>query len=459
MRARHLLLFLPTAALLGGCAGAPLAGEQAARGQLARVGETLRPRAATPVLPQLRADSPPGEFVRYAVLNHPAVIAAYDDWRASIEAITPARSLPDPQFTFQADITDSLMTFMPGLMFDFMVPGKRAAMGREATAAGNVAYRDYVATVLRIATDARKAWVELTYVAEVDRLYGVTISAAEEALALANADYTTGRGMGNFEKQIRLQNLAAQHHAHHAAIVDRLVAARARFKAALGIGFAEADPSWPRPVFAVTALPSEDELWQRIRAANPALAKMRAMVDMAVASVDVARQGGTPDFSLGAMADLKASPLMVRPVASVTLPVWRDKISAAITAAEAHRDAALARVSAEELNLAAELAQMLYMVRESDRMLAYIDDTALPNLGHTFASLEAGVQSGMTSPSMISETRLMEIDLRHERLELLRNRENAAVDLVLLFAAVAPDGAPLLPGPVPASPEPAPASP
>ena len=100
-------------------------------------------------------------------------------------------------------------------------------------------------------------------------------------------------------------------------------------------------------------------------------------------------------------------------------------------------------MSAEQLNVAAELAQMLYMVREADRMLGYIDGTALPNFDRSYATLEVGVQSGMTSPVMIAETRMMAIDMRHERLELLRQRETAVVDLNLLVADVASTGAPL----------------
>jgi len=429
-------------ALLAGCAGAPLAAETAARDQVNRVGArlpaTARPGAARPALPELRVDSPPGEFVRYAVLNHPTVTSAYFDWRAAVEGIAPARALPDPQFIFQADITDALTSFMPGLMFDLMGPGKRSAMGREATAASEVAHRTFVAAVLRTAAEARKAWVELAYAGEVDRLYGSTIHAVDEALALANNDYATTRGMAGFDKQIRLENLAAEHHAHHAGVADRLVADRARFKSALGLASTDVDPPWPQPALAATPLPTEEELWRRAAAANPELANMRAMVDMAVAGVDVARQTGTPDIALGGMVDIKASPLLLRPTATVSLPVWRDKIAAIIAAAEARRDAAVARVSAGKLNLAAELAQMLFMVREADRMLAYIDGTALPNLGRGLAFAEAGAQSGMAAPAMISETRLMAIDMRHERLDQLRQRELAAVDLALLTAAVAP---------------------
>ncbi len=434
---------LLAAGLLAGCVSAPPA-ERAARTQLNQVGAELRPGTAQPALPVLTAHSPPGEFVRYAVLNHPAVLAAYYDWRAAVEAIAPVRALPDPKLTLEANIADTLMTFMPGLMFDIMNTGKRDAMSREAAAMSEVTHRTFVTAVLRTAAEVRKAWVELAYATAVGELYGTTIMAVEEALALANANYQTTRGMAGFDPQIRLQNLAAQHHAHHIAFADRFVAAQARFKSALGLLPTDPDPVWPRALLMVSPLPDADELWRLVRTANPELAKMRAMVDMAVAGATAARAAVTPDFTVGAMVDLLATPLMVRPSASVTLPVWREKIAGSIAAAEARREAAAARVGAEQLNLAAELAQMLFMVREADRMLAYLDDTALPNLARGVAFAEAGALSGMGNPGMISETRMMAIDLRHERLELLRQRETAAVDLALLTAAVAPAGTTLV---------------
>jgi len=449
MRSRRLTLSVAGAliasatAILVGCTSAPQSGEKSARTAVRDTGAALIEQEGRPALPVLQEDSSPDDYVHYAVLNHPGVAAAYYDWRASVEDIAPTRALPDPMLTFQADVVNTLMGFMPGLMFDLMGPSKRDAMARVATAGANVTRQAYIAAVLRAATEARKAWVELAYVEQVDQLYATTINAANQALDLTNAAYVTGNGMGTFDQQIKFENFIAQHTAFHAGISDRRAAARARFKSALGITYDAPDPIWPHPVLVASYVLSADELWHRAAANNADLAKMRAMVEMTVAAVGVARQTGRPNFAVGGMVDLKANPLMFRPAASLSLPIWRDKIAASIAAAEARRDAAIARVSAEQLNLAAELAQMLYMVREADRMLEFIDGTALPNIERSFATLEVGAQSGMTSATMLAETHLMELDLRHERLELLRQRETNAVDLALLVANVAPASSPL----------------
>lgn len=427
-----------------GCVGTRIEVENSARDRVSQVGEQLRPAHARPELPTLQPDSPLETYVRFAVFNHPAVEAAYYEWRAAVEDITPARSLPDPQFSFEADVSDTLMTFMPGLMVDYMTAGKRAAMGREVAAGSEVAYREYVTTLLRTAAAVRKAWIELAYIDEAVRLREESLHAIEQSLALSGADYATGFGMTTLETQVRSLNSAEQVRTELATLKDRRAAARTRFKAALGIARAAPDPAWPTASLAASKVATEEELWARIQVANPEIATMQSMVEMAIAGIEVAQKTRTPDFAVGGMVDLKASPLMVRPTASVTLPIWRDKIAATIAAAEARRDAAVARLNTEQLNVAAELAQMFFMVRESDRMIIYIDATALPNLDRVLRSAEAGLQTGMTRAGEIPATRLMALEMRLERLTALRQREDAVTDISLMSAAVAPQDAPIL---------------
>jgi outer membrane protein TolC len=132
----------------------------------------------------------------------------------------------------------------------------------------------------------------------------------------------------------------------------------------------------------------------------------------------------------------------------VTLPVWRGKISAAIASAQARHDAAAARLRAEELMVAAELARMTSMVREADRMVRYIDQTALPNLRQSFDTLAAAYETGMAGFAMIPETQEMVLAMQVERVAALRDREKTLADLSLLVAGNVPAGAPLPSGSV-----------
>ena len=116
---------------LAGCRGISTPGEKQARHDLGAVAGQYRPGNSRPALPALTPDSSLSNFLAYALLNSPTVAAAFYDWSASVENITVTRSLPDPQLTFQAYITDTLTSLMPGLFQGIPGPGKLKARARE----------------------------------------------------------------------------------------------------------------------------------------------------------------------------------------------------------------------------------------------------------------------------------------------------------------------------------------
>lgn len=380
------------------------------------------------------ADAKPADYVRFALLRHPAVFASYAEWKASVEAITPSKALPDPQLTFQADIQGTLMSLMPGVMFDLMLPGKRAAMAREVSVGSEVAYRNYIATSSRVADGVNKGLVEMAFIEESIRLKTKALEIAKQTQTLASAEYQTGMGMGTMETQLRALNDVERIKSELLSLDDQLRSVRARFKAALSLRPSDSDPDWPHPTLGKTTLPSREELWSSIQKYNTDLAKMRAMVDMAVAQESQARQGRIPDFTVGLMADVKQAPWMWRPTATMTLPIWRGKIQGQIESAKSRREAAQASVDAELLNMSAELARMLFMIEEADRMIFYIDTFALPSVQRTRASAQAAIQSGMGKASMIPEASGMEIAMLLERNAAMRERETAVTDLALMTA-------------------------
>ena len=430
---------LSATVILSGCNTAPKDYEQAARDHLDQVAYKYEANEQ-PDPTTLAAQPTPEDYLRFALLNHPQVAAAHAQWRARIAAINPARSLPDPKLTFQADIAKTVMSVMPGIMFDFMSTGKRDAMGRETAAGADVAQSQFEAATHQVATQVRKAWIELAYVEASQELHAETANSIDQSLAFAAADYATAkRGIG-LGQQIELQNERAEHHVHHAILGDRLQAAQIAFKSALGLSPTDRDPPWPE--FSITAdtLPPDEILWQRIEQRNPELVTLRAMVEQSVAAVAVTEKAGTPDFSLGAMVDLKASPLMVRPTASLSLPIWRNRIADQIAGANAQRDASTAIVASAELDLAAQLARSLYDIHRIDRTLRYLDQTALPNLDRMAAAAAADYASGMGNGVAITEVLTRRNLLLISQTDLLRDRADAVTDLLFLSADNTPTG-------------------
>ena len=206
-RASVIALILPW--LLTGCVTATPA-EQAARAQVRAVGAELAPAGRRPDLPALTADSTVSDYLQFALLNHPAVEAAYDDWRAAVLAIAPARALPDPKLTFQADIRSTVTSIMPGFMFDLMSSGKRAAMAREASAESDVAYRRYATAILMTAAAVKQSWADLTALEETRRLKEQMLVIEEQAVAFSHAEHVTMHAMGSLDEMTRLMNDAGR---------------------------------------------------------------------------------------------------------------------------------------------------------------------------------------------------------------------------------------------------------
>jgi outer membrane protein TolC len=371
--------------------------------------------------------------VRFALLNHPSVEAAYLDWKAAAESIAPARSLPDPQLTFQADIADTVMSLMPGVMFGISHSGRRAAAAREAASRSGVAYRAYAEEVARVAAGVAGAWSDLAYIDEELGLKDEAALLVGQSLAIERARYATGAAMGGLAPQARLANQQAVVERERANLEDRRRATRVRFKAALGLGSDDPDPPWPRGPFPFPALPDEETLWRRLAASNPGLEKMRAAVEAAAASADAARRLSEPDFAAGLMANIRANPVVFRPLGSVTLPIWKDKIASSIAAADDAERSSKTRLDAARLALAADLAGILFDKREADRDLASIEGELLPNLARAEESAAAGYQAtGMDGFAQVAEIRWMRLDLRLQAAEARHERDAALVRVLSL---------------------------
>ncbi len=424
---------------LSACSGIPVKGERETYARIDTIGTALDQRPSLPDATESDAISP---YVRYALWTHPRVKAAYARWRAGVSDATAARSLPDPRLTLQFDYAGGLMSMMPGISSAYTTRGKREAKGEAALASSEVAYRQYVSTLLDVAANLRNTWIDLAYADESVRLQETLVSTYDRAADAARNDYVTARN-ANLSKITELGREAAKQKAEMESLEERRTAARAAFKAALGLGRDVVDPVWPTRRLDKSVLPGDEELWAHIKSSNPELLKLRAAIEEAVAGATLANTARTPDFDIGLMTDIKANPLMFRPEAGVSLPIWRDKIRAETNAAKERLTAAKADEKTEEIALAADLADALYRVHEADRNIDYLDTVALPSLQTTVAIATADYQSGTGMATAPAMAQAMRIAVEIERLHLLRTREKAVTNLRLMAAGIAPEAAPL----------------
>ena len=434
-------MFAAGGLVLAGCRGIPAPGEKQARRDLGATAGQYRPENRRPALPELTPDSSLSNFLAFALLNSPSVEAAFYDWSASVENITVTRSLPDPQITFQSDIADVVKSVMPGFLQEFPGPGKLRARAAVAGAESQTRYFAFESAALQTAFDLKQAYYELYFLDERLRINHETLSLLNGLERIARAQNEVGKG--TLQDVLRAQIERDRVSTDIANLEDSRRPMLAAFKAALGLASGQPDPPVPARLEMTAASPDSDELLRIAFARNPQLKAMEADVRAAEAGITLAYKASVPDFSLGLMADVKASPTVFRPLANMTLPVWRDKIAAEIAQAKANELAAQARLSAAQIALSVDFAEQSFAYREIGRNLDLLENQLVPKARQSLEIARAGYLSGTIDFFNLMDAERTLLNFELSEVEARTQREIVLSKLSLLIAGQTPVGMPL----------------
>lgn len=429
--------------LLVGCVGTPTKGETRARQDQEVISLVYRPSGQRPDLPKLGANAQLHDFLQFAMLNEPQVEAAYFDWAASVQRVTVERSLPDPRLTFQSDISDMVMSLMPGLMMDFPGPGKLKWAANVATAESEGKYFVFENAILQTAFALKKAYYELHFL-------GAKVDVNQETLRLVGEIERLARTQNEVGKVTLQDVLRAQIEQERITTeITNLEDSRnpllSQFKAALGLKPEDAAPPVPQKFESTPLDLTSDKLFATALARNPRLKAMEAEVRRADASIRLAYKARVPDFTVGVEVDAKASPIFVTPQLGVTLPIWRDKIAAQIAEAQAVKRASEARLSAEQIALAVEFAEKSFMFREATRNLELLTERLLPKARQSLEVAQSGYVSGKVDFLNLLDAERTLLAFQLSEVEARVQRELALAELSLLILGTPPANAPVLP--------------
>ncbi len=427
--------------LLAGCRGIPTPGEQDARRQMQTVEADFRPHGQKPALPILTPDSGLSNFLAYAELNQPAVAAAYFDWAAAIERITQARSLPDPQFTFQMDIQNAVTSIMPGLMGTVPWPSKLRVGAEVASAESRTKYFAFQSAVLQAAFELKRSYYQLYFLEQKLRVERETLRLASQLEQLARTENEVGKV--TLQDVLRAQIEQARLRTEIANLQDSRASLLAQFQAALGMQPQEPPPPVPQH-FESTAIEfTGDKLLEAALTQNQRLKGMAEEVRAAEASILLARKGRFPDFGLGFMADAKANPTLYRlpgGPGTISLPIWRDKIAAQIAEAQANKRSAQARLSGEQIALAVEIAERSYLYRVATRDLALLNDQLLPKARQSLEVARSGYLAGQIDFFNLTDTERTLLGFELDKVEAATQREIVLAELSLVIQGMSPVG-------------------
>jgi outer membrane protein TolC len=439
--------FAPSAGLLlagllfAGCKGIPTKSEKEARQHAQAVTAVYRPHDQKPPLPVLTADSSLSNYLAFAMLSQPKVEAAFYDWAASIERITQARSLPDPQVTFQMDIQNIVTSIMPGLMGSIPWPDKLRVGAQIASAESQAKYFAFQSSVLDSAYEVKRAYYQLYFLAEKIRVNQNNFDLLSELEKLARAQNEVGKV--TLQDVLRAQIEQDQLKTEIANLEDSRNPLLAQFKAALGLGTDGPTPAMPGRFESTPLELSADKLFETALAQNTRLREMEADVRAAEASLILARRSRLPDFSLGLMADVQVNPTLYRPLGSLSLPIWRDKIAAQIAEAQANKRSAKARLSDEQIALAVDFAQRSYLYREATRNLALLNDQLLPKARQSLEVARSSYLGGQIDFFNLIDTERTLLGFELDRVGAATQREVVLAELSLIIQGMPPASAPM----------------
>jgi len=432
----HALWGLAIAGWLTGCKGIPTDGEKQARHDIQSVNLRYQPPDQKPPLPTLSAESSLSNFLTFAMLKSPKVEVAYYDWAASVERITQARSRPDPQLTYQMDIANIVTSIMPGLMMNFPGPGKLRAGADVASAQSEAKYFAFQSAVLESAFEVKRAYYQLHFQTEKIQVNRETLRLLTDLEALALSQNEVGKV--TLQDVLRAQIEQARLKNDIANLEDSRGPLLAQFKAALGLTATDQAPPIPQCLESTPQDPAADRLFETALAQNNRLKGMEAEVRAAEASIALARKARIPDSSLGLMADVKASPVFYRPLATVSLPLWRDKIAAQIAEAQANKRSAEARLSNEQIALAVDFVEKNYLYREASRNLELLQNELLPRARRSLEVARSGYLAGQIDFFNLTDSQRTLLSFELDKIEASMQRELTLDELSLILQGMSP---------------------
>jgi len=384
------------------------------------------------------------DYLRYAALNNAGLKAAFEHWKAAIEQVPQAKSLPDPKFTYGYFIEEVETRVGPqrqkfGIMQVFPWFGKIEARTDAAAASAKAARKRYEGTKLKLFFEVKDAFYEYTYLARA-------VEIARENLELIK----------HFEEVARTKYMAAT--ATHpdviraqvelATIEDVLKSLEelrepivARLNSVLNRRSFEMLP-WPRKEEFKRVEVGRQEMIAMLRQMNPELGALDFEVEAAKNRVELAKKKFYPDIGVGVdwietdsavssgVRDSGRDPIVL--MFSLNLPIWRESYKAAERQAKSNVRKTEQQLTEVENTIVARAERVLYDFEDSDRKLKLYGSVLVPKAEELLGASETAYKSGTIDfLSLIDAQRtLLKFQLFYERATTNNQQKLAELEML-----------------------------
>jgi len=401
-------------------------------------------------LPDLNNESTLSDYLAYAALNNPGLEAAFNRWKAALERIPQARSLPDPRFNYAYFIREVETRVGPqeqkvGIAQMFPWFGKLQLRGGVALEAANAERQRYEAAKLKLFYRVKKAYYEYYYFGRAISITEENVQLMSDLEAVARTKYTAGAP--TYAAMIKAQVELGKLEDRLRTLRDIVSPVVAELNAAMNRS-SNAPIPIPRVIPEERVAVSNEQLLDWLKEDNPELKEVDFTAAKNKAAVDLAKKDYFPDITVGLEYIDTDSALMpdtrdsskdpVIGMLSVNLPIWRDKYRAAEREARARYEASLNEREDRENSLLANLEMALYGFREAERKIDLYRNALVPKANQSFEVTQQAYETGKADfLDLIDAQRiLLELKLSHER--ALANRAQKLAEIEMLVGREIP---------------------
>ena len=387
------------------------------------LGSALEPQVDTNGLTTI------SDYLQYAALNNAGLRASFEQWKAAIEQVPQAKSLPDPKFTYGYFIREVETRVGPqrqkfGIMQVFPWFGKIEARTEAAAAAAKVAMSRYEAEKLKLFWQVKDAFYEYLYLASAVEIARQNLELLKYFEEVARTRYMAAAG--SHPDVIRAQVELAKIEDVLKSLEELREPTVARLNAVLNRRSLKLLP-WPKKEEFKQVQVERQEVIALLRQLNPELAAIDFEVIAAKSRVELAKKKFYPDIGVGVdwietggavspgVGDSGRDPVVL--MFSMNLPIWRGSYKAAERQARSDVRKTKHKRNEVENTIVARAEQVLYDFEDSHRKIKLYGDSLVPKAEELLQASETAYQSGTIDfLSLIDAQRtLLKFQLQYER--------------------------------------------
>ena len=335
-------------------------------------------------------------YLEYAEAHNAGLKSSYQQLQMASEQVPQAKSLPDPQVTYEywAQQSDLQMKQTVGVMQTLPWFGKIDARTQAATKETSAAQQKYQAARLALFKEIKEGFYEFAYLARATDTAMENLELFKHFEEVARTRHmTTATGHPDV---IRAQVEIAKMEDVLRGLGQLREPTVSRLRTALTLP-ADTNLPWPKTEEFNAVELDYERLANILRQKNPELASLNYEAMAAGSKITLAEKNFYPDIGIGVNwenMDSRGGRDGVAMVFQMNLPLWRDGYRSGARQAQAQKESIEQQKIETENALLTKAAQSLYEYRDSVRKIRLYRNTLIPKGRELLQASEAAYRQG-----------------------------------------------------------------